>query len=117
MEKKSFEPELLLSRCLFVGVYTAAIILVAGLLLLAFNFSAYHTGETFTTISAVLAGVVHLNPLAIISLGLLVLIFTPILRVGMSILIFLWEKDYLYVFITCFVLAVLILALTFGKAL
>lgn len=117
MEERHFEPEILLSHCLRYGVYTAAFIIAIGLILLAFNFSAFPTGETFTTIPAVLAGVAQFNPLAVISLGLLVLIFTPILRVAMSILIFLWEKDYLYVFITLFVLVILILSLAFGKAL
>ena len=44
----------------------------------------------------------------LIQLGLLVLIATPIARIVFSIFGYLMEKDYLYIMITCIVLAVIL---------
>ncbi len=117
MKKTSFEPELLISRWLRYGVMISAATLALGFILMIFNFHAPAEREIFTSVSAVLHGVIRFDPAAIMSLGLLFLILTPILRVAMSVLIFLWEKDYLYVFITFLVLFILVCSLMLGKAL
>jgi uncharacterized membrane protein len=44
----------------------------------------------------------------LIQFGLLILIATPIARIAFSILGYLMEKDYLYMLITCIVLAVIV---------
>ncbi len=56
-------------------------------------------------------GVVAFNPIAIIELGLLILLATPIVRVAASILLFAAEKDMIYVALTVFVLAVLLFSI------
>jgi uncharacterized membrane protein len=63
----------------------------------------------------VFAGVGQAKPYAVIALGLLVLIATPVLRVAASVLTFLWERDLLYAFITAYVLTVLIVSFFLGK--
>jgi uncharacterized membrane protein len=68
-----------------------------------------------TTPSEVLAGVRHGRPYAVITLGLLVLIATPVFRVAVSVLTFAWERDRLYVAITVYVLAVLLVSFVIGK--
>lgn len=68
-----------------------------------------------TTMLGVITGVAALNPLSIIDLGLLLLIATPVIRVAMSAAVFFYEKDYHYVLITLFVLAVLLLSFMLGK--
>lgn len=55
----------------------------------------------------ILSGAVHLDSLSIIQLGLLLLIATPISRVIFSVIGFLFEKDYLYVFISLMVLVII----------
>lgn len=45
---------------------------------------------------------------SVIQLGLLVLIATPVARIIFSVLGYLREKDYLYVLITCIVLAIIL---------
>jgi uncharacterized membrane protein len=65
----------------------------------------------FTTLSGVLHGVAILNPECIIMLGLLVLIATPVARVVMCIVGFLFEGDRLYVAISTIVLAILLYSL------
>jgi uncharacterized membrane protein len=64
----------------------------------------------------VIAGLVQFKPYAIIALGLLLLILTPVIRVAASIVIFLLERDYAYVVITAFVLLILIVSFLLGKA-
>jgi uncharacterized membrane protein len=63
----------------------------------------------------VFLGVGRAKPYAVIALGLLVLIATPVLRVAASVITFLWERDLLYALITGYVLAVLIVSFFLGK--
>jgi uncharacterized membrane protein len=51
----------------------------------------------------------------LIQLGLLALIATPIARVALSVLVFLRQRDKMYVVITCVVLAVLGYSLFYGR--
>jgi uncharacterized membrane protein len=63
----------------------------------------------------VLAGVAQGKPYAVIALGLLVLIATPVLRVAASVVTFLLERDLLYAVITAYVLVVLVVSFFLGK--
>lgn len=111
-----------ISLLLIAGVGLSAVLLVLGLLLLFVTGSTGYQGS-FTSalilapsgtvafprsIGAVIAGSLALKPFALIELGLLVLIATPVFRVAASSLLFLLERDYLYTAITLAVLAVLL---------
>jgi uncharacterized membrane protein len=113
----------------WVGVFlrtgvllAAAIVLTGGILYLAQNrglrpdYQHFH-GEPaqFTSFTGILHGVAALNPECIIMLGLLVLIATPVARVGMCIVGFLFERDHLYTAISTIVLAILLYSLFFHK--
>ena len=63
------------------------------------------------TPSAWLSGIVHGSAISILQLGTLTLLATPIVRVGASVLLFLREKDMLYVGVTLLVLGMLLLAI------
>jgi uncharacterized membrane protein len=52
---------------------------------------------------------------AIITLGLVILIATPVLRVAVAVVTFLWERDRLYAGITTYVLLVLLVSFVLGK--
>ncbi|MBP1776312.1 MAG: hypothetical protein H6Q86_2322, partial [candidate division NC10 bacterium] len=54
------------------------------------------------------------KPYAIIGLGMLLLIATPVVRVALSVAFFLAQRDWLYTGITVFVLAVLLVSLIVG---
>jgi uncharacterized membrane protein len=69
----------------------------------------------FTTLSGVLHGVAALNPESIIMLGLLVLIATPVARVVLCIVGFLFERDRLYAAISTIVLLILLYSLFFHR--
>jgi uncharacterized membrane protein len=79
------------------------------------QFRAGHT-DFPNSLSDVLGGVLALKPYAIISLGLLVLIAIPVLRVAVSVIAFALERDWLYVAITAFVFVMLMLSFALGEA-
>jgi uncharacterized membrane protein len=68
------------------------------------------------SLGGVFSGLMALKPYAIIALGLLVLIAIPVARVAVSIVAFAMERDGLYVVITAFVLAMLLLSFAIGEA-
>lgn len=73
--------------------------------------------EYLTQVSGIFKQALQGNSRAIIQAGLLILIFTPVARVVMSVLVFALEKDRLYIFITLIVLGVLLYGLTGDVAL
>ena len=62
------------------------------------------------------AGLLALQGRAVVVLGLLTLIATPIVRVAVSIIAFAIDGDWTYVVITSVVLAVLLLSFFLGRA-
>jgi uncharacterized membrane protein len=69
--------------------------------------SGYGRPSDFDVLSNLAKG----NPLSIIELGTIILLATPVIRVGMSVLLFAYEKDRLFVALTGFVLAVLLFSI------
>jgi len=99
------------------GVMLSAAIILLGLVLLPLRpggFSPQRMLAFPETLSQVGEGLLTLHPQAVITLGLLLLIATPIVRVAASILIFAFERDRRYVVITLIVLAILLLSLFLG---
>ena len=67
------------------------------------------------TLNEVGSGLLMLHPQAIITLGLLLLLATPVVRVFASIFAFALEHDRRYVVITTVVLAILMMSFLLGK--
>jgi uncharacterized membrane protein len=111
--------ETIIGSTLRLGVtLAAALVLAGGVYYLYGNAWApadYHrfqpAAKTVLDLSAIVHNARTGNSLGIIQLGLLVLIATPILRVLLSVVAFALERDLLYVFVTVFVLAVLLYSL------
>ena len=98
-----------ISAILFVGSFCAAALLALGLgMLLLGNHSqddlAGMVGSYSTRLSALLNG----EPLAILSLGILVMMLTPFLRVAAAVLSFTQEKDFKYAAVGFGVMAILL---------
>lgn len=114
------QAEMVISHVLRGGVFLSALIILAGVV--AF-YHAYFTTPGHTanvaafphTLADVGAGLAHGNPLAIIVLGLLVLLATPVVRVAVSIFAFALERDWRYVVITSLVLAILLVSFALGR--
>ncbi len=117
-----------ISRVLWVGV-TASLILITGGTLLSFLQEGGYGGQPGEvvrltgaagafprTLSWFMGGLAHLNGQAVIVLGLLLLIATPVARVAVSAVAFAKERDRTYVTITLVVLALLLVSFALGKA-
>jgi uncharacterized membrane protein len=116
------EVEQLVGRLLQVGIILAAgVVLVGSVLLLVHHghttvdFSVFQ-GETSTlrSVGAVVRAVLSGDRRAIVQLGLLLLIATPVARVAFTLVAFLLQRDRLYVALTAVVLALLIYGLVWG---
>jgi uncharacterized membrane protein len=119
--------EIMLSMILRTGVIASLAIILAGTIV---RFAHHHdyldsqsqlddlrSRETFPhTIGAVLTGVGQGRSDAIIAVGLLLLIATPVIRVAVSIIAFAYERDLVFVLLTTFVLGMLILSFLLGRA-
>jgi uncharacterized membrane protein len=68
------------------------------------------------TIPQVIQGLAGFRGQAIIAVGLLLLISTPVIRVAVSIFVFLHQKDRFFTIVTIVVLALLLLSFFLGKA-
>ena len=66
-------------------------------------------------IGGILNGVIMLKGQAIIQLGIILLIATPVIRVAFSAVGFLMEKDYLYTVITLIVLLIILASMISGN--
>jgi uncharacterized membrane protein len=117
-DARDYRMDLLISYVLRGGVLLSAGLLILGALLYAT--AALRSGSpafpsTYPhSLGDVLAGLTHGDPLAILSLGLLVLLLTPVARVLVSILAFARERDWLYVAITAVVLLILVVSFLLG---
>lgn len=127
-EHRVRQVELLISRLLRTGVFASLALVAAGTALTFLHHPAYLsdpgqldvlTGPQASfphTVPAVLAEAVHLRGQAIVALGLLVLIGTPVLRVAVSIAGFAYQRDRIFVAVTTAVLFLLLLSFALGRA-
>jgi len=113
------EIEIIIGTLLRTGVMLAAAVVLLGAVVYlshyafhAMDYRTFHGDPEFLrTLTGIVRGAFHLDGRAIIQLGLLLLIATPVARVAFSAVAFAIERDYLYVWITLFVLAVLLYSL------
>jgi uncharacterized membrane protein len=103
-----------------VGVVLSVSIIVIGAAITFAHHPDYFSTSPAThlanTISEVVAGVRSGSGPAIMMVGLLVLIATPVARVALSIVIFVIERDRLYAAITAAVFLILMIAFAVGRA-
>lgn len=72
------------------------------------------TAEADRQIPSILTNALHLRPRAMMMVAILLLLLTPIVRVIVSLLGFIKEKDRVYVVVTTVVLITLLASLTLG---
>ncbi len=114
----------IMGRLLQTGVILAAsVVLVGGILYLTrhrvpvTNFRVFQ-GEPaqLRQMSGILHEATRFSGRGLIQLGLLILIATPVARVGFSFLAFLYQRDWTYVAVTVVVLGLLFYSLLGGHA-
>ncbi len=111
--------EIIVANLLRAGVMTAAAVVLGG----GIEYILRHGGEIasyspfhgepveYRAVSSIVRGAFAGGARAIIQLGLLLLIATPVARVAISIVGFSLEKDRTYIVITTLVLAILLFSL------
>lgn len=118
-----------LSRLLLYGVLLSTAIIIIGLVLMAvtnstgygcdsakdslncilsYNSNLIPHGDYPNNLFALASGLAHLKPFSVIQLGVVVLLATPVIRVFSSLVLFAAGRDRAFVFITVFVLAMLL---------
>ena len=110
------DTEILISKALKLGVIISASTIGLGLIMFIITGNSGYPGSSFPTPpTEIIKGLILFKPYSVILTGLLLLILTPVFRVGISIITFLKEKDYLYVIITSIVFIILIISFVLGK--
>lgn len=113
----------LLGSVLRYGVWIAlSVTLLGGLLLLIqdsgqvveYNNFVGKEKNILHVMSDIFTGTLSFRGESIIFLGILLLFVTPVLRVLLSLVSFLIEKDYLYVCITTLVILIIAISISFG---
>jgi uncharacterized membrane protein len=119
--------ETLIGRLLRAGVVTSMVLVFSGLVLMFVHHPSYlrsaealrrltSPGAAFPkSLAEVAAGLHDGHGQAVVALGLIVLILTPILRVAVSVIAFAFERDRAFVLITSSVLAVLLASFLLGR--
>lgn len=104
-----------IGKILRYGVLLSSLVMIIGLILyIIMGATGYSETFHYRSINELFNGIISLKPYAIMMLGLLMLILTPVLRVVVSIYSFYKEHDYLYVYITALVLIILIISFIIG---
>ena len=114
----------LIARLLRGGVLLATVVaLVGGVALLARggaqspSFATFRdTASPLRSLAGIAQQVLRLDSRAIVQLGLVLLIATPIARVALTLVAFLIQRDRLYVAMTAVVLALLLYGIVWGVA-
>jgi uncharacterized membrane protein len=127
-DQRALRVELLISRLLQAGVVTSLFCIAFGTTLSFKRHPDYRStpselarltspGAAFPhTLGEVWAGAKQFRGQAIVAVGLLILIATPVLRVAVSIIAFVYQRDWIFVGITTAVLVLLLLSFVLGRA-
>ena len=115
--------EQVIGRVLQIGVFTAATVAIVGAILVFMQhgsdapaFGDFRPSPAYlTSMGGILRGVREMRSEAIVQLGIVLLIMTPILRVALTLVAFVLQRDGVYVLITTLVLALLVYGLAFGR--
>ncbi|MBS1919087.1 MAG: DUF1634 domain-containing protein [Bacteroidetes bacterium] len=114
--------EVTLGNLLRWGVMLSSIIvLIGGIIYLAHyggtrpDYKTFHgLLEPYHSLATIFSGVKKLKGEAIIQLGVVILIATPVARIIFSIFGFIREKDILYIFIALIVLGIIVTSMSLG---
>jgi uncharacterized membrane protein len=119
--------ELLISKLLRAGVVASVALIATGTIFTFVQHPAYLSSPAELkhivapdadfphAFNVLLTGLHKARGEAIVTLGLLILMATPMLRVGVSVLTFIHHRDRIYILITTIVLCLLLLSLVLGS--
>ncbi|KPK76735.1 MAG: hypothetical protein AMJ89_03640 [candidate division Zixibacteria bacterium SM23_73] len=108
MNGKKEKIDIRVGNILLIGSYSAAVLLIAGLLVLFARTPGAELESKPLSFSLFFSYVKENNPLALLNLGILVMMLTPLFRVIAAGFSFFLEKDYKYLVIASGVLIILL---------
>lgn len=103
-----------ISIAMRVCVAIAAAFMLFGFVLLLLTFEDNFAGLYQFDIAEIATGLIALNPYSYMIVGIFLLIMTPIVRLVSCLILFSKEKDKLYIFITLFVIFILVVSFVVG---
>jgi uncharacterized membrane protein len=117
-----YDMQQLIGQVLRYGVLISGIVAIIGGIWYLYQYGSgipHYTvfnGEPagYTSLTGILKGLGQGSAKEIIQLGVVILIATPILRIGFSLVAFVFEKDKLYVAITLLVLSIILFSMFGG---
>lgn len=104
--------ERLIGTVLRYGMAVSLTVLVIGLVLFALSPSGHE--EVDLSLEEILRGSIEGNPIAVIDLGIVLLIATPLTRVVTAMMVFAVDRDWRFALVALAVLALLTLAVAVG---
>ena len=118
------EVEQIIGRLLQIGVLVAAAVVVAGGLALLAHYGGqpadFHVfrgpAAELRSVGGVVRAALALDSRAVVQLGLVLLLATPVARVALTLVAFVLQRDRMYVALTTIVLALLLYGLIWGRA-
>lgn len=128
-KKERFDIEKAIVIVLAIGIATGSILTLVGLIAvfvsdpsLVSRAGNYHLaiklGATAPhNLKTLFSSLAHLKPIGVLTLGIGIIILTPVMRVGISIISFLIDSDYKFVIITTIVFLLLIGSMIFAPSL
>ena len=126
-EKHIRRAELIISFVLRIGVITSFFLIIAGSIISFVHHHEYISSPTtlghltkpgasfFHTIPDIINGLGDFRGQAIVALGLILLIVTPITRVFISIILFIFQGDRIFILITSLVFFILVFSFFLGQ--
>ncbi len=120
---KDTDMQAVIGWILRIGVFVSMSVVVTGGILYLIRhghstpkFGSFHKVPNFiSTTEGVVQGVLNGRGQAIIQLGIIILIATPVLRVAFAVVGFALEKDRLYTFISLLVLFIILASIITGQ--
>ncbi|MCC7195697.1 MAG: DUF1634 domain-containing protein [Gemmatimonadaceae bacterium] len=116
--------DVIVGRLLQAGVLLSALVVIVGGAMYLWqhgsvvaDFRAFTPGaEEMRNLTDIVRGALRGEAPAIVQLGLVLLVATPIARVALTLVAFIYQRDRLYVVTTAIVLALLAYGLVWGTA-
>ena len=97
---------------LLVGMLLSVTVMVIGLLMLALSEGTWEAAPL--SLPEILEGIMNGNPIAVIDLGIIMLIATPLTRVIAALVAFALNREFRFVLVALMVLAVVGIAIVVG---
>jgi uncharacterized membrane protein len=123
-DRRDERVEQVIGRLLQIGVLLAAVVVFVGGSMLLAQYGAVPASFTrfrgedpvLKSIGSIVHGVMTGDSRAIVQLGLVLLIATPVARVALTLVAFALQRDRVYVLVTAVVLTLLLYGLFWGRA-